>query len=455
MRRTTTLTVLLLGASLLAPIGAATAVGETCRGEAATIVGTEPPVVGNSTTLYGTEGRDVIVTGTAHDVRALGGDDLVCVAGLPNQVMVAVDAGPGNDTVDTLAAETPVRTTLGAGADTLHGGPTRDDVHTSGYVSETGQQIPDTERDVVDTGAGADRVASFSDGTANPDVITTGPDSDHLYVEGPLAADGRLDGGTDGARLETRIDVGALVVDAATGTATLDGRDWLRWANFETLGFIVDRVDITYTGSPANDGLDVVSTWGGSGAPSVTADLGAGDDRVTLSGSTSFGRTSLDAGNGRDTVEINGTRAVKADLRAETVRWGDVTSNLVGVENVSAYGTDVRVIGDDAVNVLSVGGCTPRAVGGKGADRLQRRGGLIDGPRADCSETGVTLTGGPGNDRLDGSRVSDVLRGGGGKDRLIGRQGNDTLLGGSGRDKAAGGPDKDRCTAEVETSCER
>ncbi|UUZ60862.1 hypothetical protein [Nocardioides sp. B-3] len=105
---------------------------------------------------------------------------------------------------------------------------------------------------------------------------------------------------------------------------------------------------------------------------------------------------------------------MKADLRAETVRWGDVTSNLVGVENVSAYGTDVRVIGDDAGNVLSVGGCTTRAVGGKGADTLERRGGQIDGPRVDCAETGMTFNGGPGNDRLDGSRQSDVLRGGAG-----------------------------------------
>ncbi|UUZ60861.1 hypothetical protein [Nocardioides sp. B-3] len=137
----------------------------------------------------------MIVTGAAHDVRALGGDDLVCVAGLPNRVSVRVDAGPGNDVVDTVAATTPVRTELGSGADTLHGGPTSDDVNTSGYISETGQQIPDTERDVVDTGAGLDRVASNSDGAVNPDVITTGPDSDYLYVEGPLAADGRLDGG--------------------------------------------------------------------------------------------------------------------------------------------------------------------------------------------------------------------------------------------------------------------
>ena len=69
MRRTTPLTVTgLLGLALLLPTTSADAAGETCRGEAATIVGTER-------TLVGTEGRDVIVTGAATDVDALGGDD--------------------------------------------------------------------------------------------------------------------------------------------------------------------------------------------------------------------------------------------------------------------------------------------------------------------------------------------------------------------------------------------
>lgn len=63
MRRTTSLTVLLLGTALLTPAGMASAVGETCRGEAATIVGTGP-------TINGTDGRDVIVTGPSWTVLA-------------------------------------------------------------------------------------------------------------------------------------------------------------------------------------------------------------------------------------------------------------------------------------------------------------------------------------------------------------------------------------------------
>ena len=72
MMRTISLTaVALLGAALLAPVGTAAAAGETCQGQAATIVGTP------GGQITGTEGADVIVTNDARRVDALGGDDLV------------------------------------------------------------------------------------------------------------------------------------------------------------------------------------------------------------------------------------------------------------------------------------------------------------------------------------------------------------------------------------------
>ena len=73
MRTATLTTAGLLGLALLTPAYAASAAGETCRGLAATIVGTGPSVTG-------TEGADVIVTGSATSVSALGGDDVICVA---------------------------------------------------------------------------------------------------------------------------------------------------------------------------------------------------------------------------------------------------------------------------------------------------------------------------------------------------------------------------------------
>ena len=107
MRRTTPLTTAaLLGLTVLGPAAMpAQAAGETCRGEAATIVGT-------GSTLTGTEGRDVIVTGPAGVVDALGGDDLICVTGsVRTYDVLSVVAGAGNAVfsvssfMDTLAPE--------------------------------------------------------------------------------------------------------------------------------------------------------------------------------------------------------------------------------------------------------------------------------------------------------------------------------------------------------------
>ena len=95
MRNTSLAAVALLGAALLTPMGTATAAGETCQGQAATIVGTP------GAQIVGTEGADVIVTNGGTRVDALGGDDLVCAT---------IQDGVGYN---------PVFAILGAGADTF------------------------------------------------------------------------------------------------------------------------------------------------------------------------------------------------------------------------------------------------------------------------------------------------------------------------------------------------
>ena len=129
--RTTILTAAgLLGLAMLSPLTAASAAGETCRGEAATIVGSGPAVTG-------TDGRDVVVSDGATDIDTLGGDDLICVVpGATNPwvpTTVDVDAGAGDDVVDTSTVRPTPGTfivVLGAGADTYVGGGGADEVTT-------------------------------------------------------------------------------------------------------------------------------------------------------------------------------------------------------------------------------------------------------------------------------------------------------------------------------------
>lgn len=56
----------------------------------------------------------------------------------------------------------------------------------------------------------------------------------------------------------------------------------------------------------------------------------------------------------------------------------------------------------------------------------------------------ATRAGGPGADRLVGTKGDDALRGKGGPDVLVGRAGSDRLIGGRGRDVLRGGPGYDQ-----------
>ena len=98
----------------------------------------------------------MIVTGSATSVDALGGDDLVCVAtvGAPHANVIDVDAGAGDDVVDTTATGGGyyVETTLGAGTT-----PSSAAAPATPSGPATGRRRPgtDTDADRIDTGTAA------------------------------------------------------------------------------------------------------------------------------------------------------------------------------------------------------------------------------------------------------------------------------------------------------------
>ena len=116
----------------------------------------------------------MIVTGTAQYVLGYGGDDLICVTGGAKDPIPSINAGPGNDVVDTTAADLEyISTVLGEGADVYFGGAASDAV-TAGTGFNDGAPLPDNERDVIDTGAGGDNITSTGSTVPNSDVITAG-----------------------------------------------------------------------------------------------------------------------------------------------------------------------------------------------------------------------------------------------------------------------------------------
>lgn len=487
MRRTTTLTAAtMLGLALLAPTTSATAVAETCRGEAATIVGT-------GRTITGTEGRDVIVTGSATSVDALGGDDLVCVAimGDPNSNVLDVDAGPGADTVDTTAIGGGyyVATTLGAGADTFVGGRTSDTVWAGdGSYDSAGT---DTDTDQIDTSTGGDGVVSGTPGTANHDVVRLGDGDDDLTLGSlAVAADAVLDGGAGGDRLTLRTQDEDVTLDVP-GSSFSSSSGTVAFSAFERPSVVAGSGTVTFRGS---DGDDSFGLYPQGGTPTLRAATGAGDDGVTVEPATITAASSIDTGSGDDRlVTATKTGALGIDLTREVLTIDGVEVAATGLEDAWLMAPTVTMTGDDEDNELTWSGCDAtlrggtgddelywnydylfetyefrcsdgRAVmnGGEGKDYLRSSGGddrLVGGAGHDkiFGRAGDdTLRGGSGNDTLDGGEGRDDARGEKGRDKLLGGGGGDTLLGGPGRgDTADGTKGRDRCAAEREKRCER
>ncbi len=432
MRRTTPLTVAaMVGLALLAPTASASAAGETCRGEAATIVGTGPDVTG-------TEGRDVIVTGGSLRVTSLGGDDLICVAPVGTRSNVLyVDAGTGADLVDTTSATLAgyyVDTDLGPGADTLEGGPAGDWVDTGDVGGST------ADVDVVRAGAGGDTVTT----SGGSDVIHLGPGDNMLRLDGPgTTPEGLLAGGNGYDTLTARVDAtGAF--DMAAGTYVGEGGS-ARFSSFEGLYVEAHGAELTYSGTEGADHV-TVETYGPDPTLLVASTL-AGDDNLWLDRTLLAPGTRIDTGSGDDhLVAARSTGRLALDLKRDTLEATGHTFPATGIEDAFLMARRVSLVGDARDNTLIAHACTTEITGGHGDDELiWDRDYIFEEYSVRCAKS-ATMRGGRGKDSFYGSP---------GGDRLHGDGGRDTIRGEGGRDLADGGPGRDRCSAERERRCER
>jgi Ca2+-binding RTX toxin-like protein len=396
MRTTTLTTTALLTLGLLVPTQAATAAGETCRGEAATIVGA------NGDPIVGTEGRDVVVTNGVMSAKTLGGDDLICITGQPLLAMV-VEAGDGDDVVDASSGKLVQLTDLGTGRDTFFGSD------------------------------GDDRVTSDLHDGAAPDVIEARGGTDTILLDG---------GPSD------------LTIDNAAGRATIAGQVRAMWSGLEE--FRLDRSGtraLTFVGS---DGAEAVFD-SGTGDTLADVDLGKGRDSYHVDVAPLEG-SRLRGGGGRDLVEVrSGGAGLELDLKRHRMIVEGTTPYYVStpdLEDASLQAPEVRLKGDETANHLGYAACKAVVKGREGSDEVRWAYAGSFGFALDCPDS-ARIDGGPGHDDLEGTGGPDVLNGNDGKDLLRGRNGDDKLFGGRGRDRAEGGRGRDRCSAEREKSCER
>lgn len=492
-------TTALLAAALLTAPGAHAAAATSCQGKTVTIDGT-----GSAGAVTGTPGDDVIAAVLGSTVTALAGNDTICVLPGTATTQTSVDAGEGNDSVDTstLGAEARVTTTLGAGDDSYLGGAGSDQVAT-GDGDNT-----------VQTGAGDDGVGSGSAGQPNGDKLDLGVGDDVLDWHGIQTATGTVVLG-EGMNTLSDSDGGVVAIDAVTRRVTRGGAPVLSWTG-PVSTFVVDSTatSVALTGTDVAESFLLRDPATGATPTTVKVDMAGGDDTITIRSNVLDG-SSWNGGDGRDLFQVAyDYKELLLDLRSGQFETGtpDVTADQTakGFEDVDAVTATLAVKGNDAGNVLNLQGCAMSAVGRAGADtigfgveieaapaltctgsKLVARGGkdadtitgtpgadrlfgnkgadvinamagddvIFGGDDADRIRGNVgndTVRGGEGNDELGGNEGVDRVQGDKGNDRLLGHAGNDVLVGGLGFDRANGGPGFDRCVAsERRWNCER
>ncbi|CAB4727240.1 unannotated protein [freshwater metagenome] len=443
-------TLTVLAASALLVAGAATtlapasyAAGETCRGLAATIVGTP-----DTSVLEGSDGDDVIVAGGAGSVAAGDGDDVICAG----DGTLELNGGDGQDILDVTATTLPDGVLLypGDGDDEVYGG-VGDDLVVDGFDASV-----DHGDDLISTAGGDDTVVSGNFPVeaglrVDADVIDLGDGDDVLTRRGdPRTTSLTGGGGQDSLAFSaaaTPDPAAVLSIDNVAQTARVGEVPLATWDGFES--FVVGDADddpepvggVAFRGTGADERL---STLGQAGSLDVR--LGGGDDVLDVRLGEYSGQVL--GGPGTDLVQASGVRGftdVAADLAAGRIEWtvspvGGL--DLAAVEDLRVTDADrVSLIGDAVANVFSTDRtCHTRLVGAGGPDLLRvGRPVTVDpdttqGQR--CGASPAVIQGGPGNDRLTGRKTDDVLTGGPGRDVANG------LLG------------RDRCVAEVRYACE-
>lgn len=195
----------------------------------------------------------------------------------------------------------------------------------------------------------------------------------------------------------------------------------------------------TITGGSGSDTLTT-----GTAASAVTADMGAGDDKVVLGVTPGTNKYVLDGGTGTDTLQAT-TSGI--DFSAATA----LTSVIAGFEKIDVNGQTLTLtqkqlftngntftltdtagsgtfaIKDDGASskVFDISGV--QFASGVAAPTITIAGHATTAGSFTGSSAKESITGGAGNDTMVAGGGNDTLVGSGGNDRLTGGDGNDTF----------------------------
>jgi len=282
--------------------------------------------------------------------------------------------------------------------------------------------IGGTGQDIFATGAGIDSIST----AGGNDFVT--------ITDANLSSGDTIDGGAGTDSL--------IITTAAT---TINDNDFTNISAFETLTLgDFDNQSLTLSGLSVTAGITTID---------ASALTGTNDVDINASGRISS--ISFTGGNGNDTI----SSTLSDDLLfgnggADTFQF--LSTRLTSSDTITGGGgadiieiTDAAtVIDSDFTNVSSVNTLTLADFSGQSISlsALSEAAGLsfVDATSltgtnsvtidASARTNTTILSGGNGNDTIDGSSGIDIVSGGGGDDNITARAGNDILSGGADRD---------------------
>jgi len=363
---------------------------------------------------------------------------------------LAINAGAGNDDVQLLDVDA-----LFAAAVALNG-----DAGDDAIVVNFGSGA-----DLVNVNGGADLDDLLVNGTAAADSIavtatqvTRGPETvNYQQIEDLAVASGGgeddllvLSTSTAGARLDAEEDSDDYSVNFGSLAGTVLVNDSGSLADTDTLlvnGTAGDDV-LALAASSITRGAEMVNYFGieeltldaGNGNDTITVDGtgadttvlgGDGDDDFIVNANGLFTLT-LDGEEGSDSYEINLGALLGPVVIDDTGTTGTDTLLLNGTpfdDVIILTDTSISGLGDGSPFDLTFSGIEVLAVDAKAGDDI------VDGSALTIS---VTLYGGDGDDLLIGGSNDDQIFGQGDNDDLIGNLGADLLDGGEGSDGILG-----------------
>jgi Ca2+-binding RTX toxin-like protein len=342
--------------------------------------------------ITGTTGNDTLAGTSADDViQGLDGNDNL-TGGAGNDRLeggAGIDTMNGNDGNDLLigGADGDTLYDNSSGSDELEGGSGSDDIRiwrASGAAATTNR---------MDGGADNDFFGVYDESRASTFNLSGGDGNDSFWIRGAAAVS--IDAGSGDDHIELEGVVAAISLNLGSG-----GADRIR-INGQTYNSIGGSITATgFDTGNSGDSLDIaeflnlyLTNWDYRTNPFAT-----GHFRLVESGGNTLFQVDWNGGNNSYVTFITFVGTASSSLTAY---------NLGGWASDGSDPAGVNIVGDPWANDILTGGA--------GDDVIQGLGG------------GDTIRGGAGDDQLEGGTESDTIYGGFGDDVLEGGGGDDYL----------------------------